>query len=104
MPVVGAVRSIMTVGLSAFVMLPALSETLSEALRPVPSPVMVLFAGTLLASPDVASNAVHLIATSPLYQPLPFAPVVGAPLSDGAVLSMLMPVTDADVLLLSALS
>ena len=36
-------------------------------------------------------RTVHLIATSSLYQPAAFGSVVGAPLSVGSVLSMLMP-------------
>src|SRR3954451_22758891 len=105
MPVVGAVRSIFTTGvLSAVVVLPALSVTEVVAFRPVPSPPIVLLAGTPLPRPDVASLAVHFTVTSPLYQPLPFAFVVGAPLSVGAVMSTLMPLMDAGALVLSALS
>src|SRR4051794_35962488 len=98
MPVVGAWRSIATPALSAFVVLPALSVTEALAFSAAPSPVMVLFAGTPPSRPEVASLAVHLTVTSPLYHPFPLAALVGAPLSEGAVLSMLMPVTEADAL------
>jgi hypothetical protein len=103
-PVVGAVRSILTAALSAFVVLPALSLTDALALSPEPSPVIVLFAGIPAARPESASLAVQAMTTLPLYQPLAFAAVVGAPLSEGAVLSTLTPVTDAVVLPLSARS
>src|SRR5262249_12914371 len=42
------------------------------------------------ATPEVASLAVKLMATRPLYQPLALAGVVGAPLIVGGVWSMLM--------------
>ena len=53
--------------------------------------------------PDSASEHVQWIVTLPLYQPALFALVVGAPESDGAVLSTEMPVTPA-LFVLSALS
>jgi hypothetical protein len=53
--------------------------------------------------PDRASEAVQWIVTSPLYQPSAFGAAVAAPLSVGAVLSMLMPPTLV-LALLSALS
>ena len=91
-PVVGAVRSMFTAALSAVVLLPALSATVAVSLRPLPSPVMVLLAGAE-ATPERSSSAVQSIVTSPLYQPLPLAAVVGLPLSVGAVSSTLMPPT-----------
>ena len=92
--VVGAVRSILTAGLLAVVLLPALSLTVWVAVRFSPSPVMALFAGAAVASPESASSAVHAMTTSPLYQPL-VGCVVGAPLRVGAVLSTLTPLTVA---------
>src|SRR5712691_1531708 len=92
-PVVGAVRSMLTGALSAVVVLPALSLIEALAFRPLPSPVIVLLAGTALARPESASLAIQPIVTLPLYQPLALAAVAGVPDRLGAVLSMLMPVT-----------
>src|SRR3954453_7547902 len=83
-PVVGAVRSMLTATLSAVVLLPALSVTVAVSLRPLPSPVMVLFVG-LEATPERSSFAVQSIVTSPLYQSLPLAATVGLPDRVGAV-------------------
>jgi hypothetical protein len=99
--VFGAVRSILTAADCALVELPALSMAVALAVSAVPSPVIVLFAGVVV--PDSASAAVHATATSPLYQPAAFGLVVGAPVSVGAILSMLMPLTVA-LAVLSALS
>src|SRR3954447_25841286 len=89
--VFGAVRSILTGALWALVELPALSVAVLLAVRAVPSPVIVLLAGFVV--PDTASAAVQATATSPLYQPAAFGSVVGLPESEGATLSMLMPLT-----------
>src|SRR5688500_14093293 len=102
----GAVRSMLTVAL-AVRSFPALSETVLVTLRFAPAPVTVLFVGPA-ARPESASLAVHATTTSSLYHsaPWPSMPLgapTAAPLSDGAVLSMLMPVTPA-LLTLSALS
>src|SRR6266536_4173062 len=102
--VVGAVLSILTAGLLvAVVVLPALSDTEALAVRPLPSPLMVLSARTEPARPDSASDAVQWMVTLPWYQPAAFGAVVGAPLRVGATLSILMPLTVA-LALLSALS
>lgn len=103
MPVVGAVRSILTAALSAVVVLPALSLTDWVALSAAPSPVIVLLAGGADWSPDNASEALHPMVTSSLYQPLALAEAVGVPVSVGAVLSMLMSLIEA-LAELSALS
>ena len=59
--------------------------------RSLPSPSTVLSAGhRRRARERVAARPVDV--TSPLYQPFAFGLVVGAPVSDGAVLSTLMPV------------
>ncbi len=99
--VTGAVRSILTAGLLvALVELPALSLTEALAVRPTPSPVIVLSAGLVEGSmPDRASAAVHSIVTSPLYHPSPLGLEVGVPLKVGALLSMLMLLTVALALL-----
>ena len=89
--VTGLVRSMFTAGvLVALVELPARSLTEALAVRPVPSPEIVLFAGQLVPTPETASVQVQWIDTSPLYQPAPLALVAGAPERAGAVLSMLM--------------
>ena len=93
----GAVRSIFTAGLLvALVVFAARSLTDAPAVRPVPSLVMVSFGGHAPSIPESASLHDQWIATSPLYQPLPFGLLVGAPASAGAVLSMLMADTVAD--------
>ena len=103
MPVVGAVRSMLTAGLLvAVVSRPAPFLTDVELVRPLPSAVIVVSAGAV-GMPDSGSLAVHLTVTSPLYQPSPFAVPCGAPDSSGAVVSPLATVTDA-VLVLPALS
>jgi hypothetical protein len=102
--VLGAVLSIFTAGaLVAELLFPALSETDVEAVRPVPSLLIVLSAGHEPSSPDKPSLHVQCTATFELYQPAPLGDVVGAPEIDGATLSMLMPATVAEALL-SALS
>src|SRR5436190_1362661 len=101
--VVGAVLSMLTGGLFAVVVLPALSPTAALAVRPLPSPEITLSAGAEPSSPDSASAAVQCTVTSLLYQPVPFEDVVGEPDRLGATLSMLIPPTVA-VAVLSALS
>jgi hypothetical protein len=101
--VLGAVLSILTAGLVAFVELPALSETEAVAVSPVPSLEIVLSAGQLVPMPDRASAHVQLTTTSLLYQPAALGLVVEAPLRLGGFLSMLIPVTLV-LELLSALS
>ncbi len=104
MPVVGAVRSILTWALLAVVVLPALSAIDAVAVRPAPSPVIVLLAGCVAGlMPDRASAPFQPMVTLPLYQPLPLAAVVGVPVRLGAVLSILMPLTEL-LAVLSALS
>src|SRR3954467_9466605 len=91
--VFGAVRSILTAGLLCTepLVLPARSVAVALAVSPVPSPPIVLLAGSVV--PDSGSVAVHLIVTSLLYQPAAFGAVVGAPDRVGGTLSMLIPVT-----------
>src|SRR5689334_10447285 len=85
--------------LVADVVFPAMSETDADAVSPVPSPPMTESAGSVSGlMPDSASDEAHAITTSPLYQPFPFGAVVGDPLSDGAVVSMLR-TTEVDALL-----
>src|SRR5689334_8984241 len=85
MPVVGACRSIFTDGLSAVMLLPALSLIVWVAFRPSPSPVMTLSAGQA-TTPERLSAQVQWIVTSPVYQPLaPSVPLMIVPLSVGAV-------------------
>src|SRR5262249_47594551 len=95
----GAVRSILKPPLNAFVTLPALSATdTSPVPRSTPSPFTTLSAGAV-AMPESRSSASHSTVTSPLYQPAALGAVVAAPVSVGAVLSILMPLTAADALL-----
>src|SRR4051794_9621908 len=102
--VTGGVRSMRTAGADdAVVELPALSATFAVTVRFEPSLLMVLFGGhALVVKPDSASVHVHLIETSDLYQSFAFAEVVGAPVSVGAVRSMLMGLTVVDVVLPAA--
>ncbi|RXZ68195.1 hypothetical protein [Agromyces albus] len=103
-PVTGAVRSTFTGTLDAVVVFPALSAIEALVVSALPSPVIRPSAGCVDGSiPDSASTPDHPIATSPWYQPLPLADVVGVPVRVGAVLSMLMPETPA-LAELSALS
>jgi hypothetical protein len=85
----------------ADMLLPALSETLTgPAPRSAPTPSITLSPGTESGSmPESASVPVQWIVTSPRYQPAAFASVVGAPLSSGAVRSMLTSFTVASALL-----
>ncbi len=76
--------------------LPALSETLALVAPSLsPSPVMLLLAGQAPARPESESLQVQAMATSPLYQPSSLGFVVAAPVTTGAVLSMLMSPTVA---------
>src|SRR4051794_8565279 len=86
MPVVGAVRSILTAGLVAVVDRPAPFLTVCELVRARPSPVMVVSAGGV-GMPDSGSKAVQWTGTSSLYQPAVFGGLAGAPVSVGAVMS-----------------
>src|SRR3954454_10076919 len=97
--VMGGVRSILTAALVAEVSLPARSRTEVPAVRPVPSPSMVLSAGAAPSGPESARAAFHLTVTSPLYQPAPLGFVVAAPLSVGAKWAPLMGSTVRSVLL-----
>src|SRR4051812_42115620 len=76
-----------TGALVADVSLPARSRTDAPAVRPVPSPLMVLSAGAAPSMPDRLSPAVHFTVTSPLYQSARLWSVVGDPVRVGAVLS-----------------
>src|SRR4051812_11118254 len=87
----------------ADVVLPALSVIDLGAVRPDPSPLMVESAGHWAARPDSASPQLHVMATSPVYQPAPLAGAAGAPDSVGAVLSMLI-VSTVALAVLPALS
>ncbi len=90
--VLGAVWSILTAGLLvAVVVLPALSLTEALVVRPVPSLLIVLSAGQApsIPEPPALSLQVQATVTLLLYQPAALGLVVGAPLSDGATLSML---------------
>ena len=80
----------------ALVVLPALSETEADAVKPVPSLLMVLSAGHEPSTPDRPSLHVQCTVTSDLYQPAELGDVVGAPDKSGATLSMLMPLTVVD--------
>src|SRR5690348_8494995 len=82
--------------------LPALSLTFAVAERLLPSPVTTLSVGQVPSMFDSASEQVQRTVTSPLYQPLPFGPVVGEPEIVGAVLSTLMPLTVVDAVLPAA--
>src|SRR6476620_10616613 len=82
----------LNVSLVTTVVLPARSLTAAVAVSPVPLSVITVSAGQA-AMPESASLHVQWIVTSPLYQSLPFALVVGAPVIVGAVSSMLMPVS-----------
>src|SRR4051794_9201954 len=101
--VLGAVLSILTGSLVALVVFPALSETDAEAVWPSPSVNRTESAGLSPERPERASSADQVCVTLLLYQPFPFGFVVGAALRFGAVLSTLMPLTEA-LALLPALS
>src|SRR5438046_7905217 len=96
-PVTGGVLSMLTGELTPVPVLPALSDTDALAVRLLPSPEIVPSPGAVAGSmPERSSAALQWIVTLPLYQPLPFAPVVGAPLTVGLTRSMLMALTVAD--------
>src|SRR5919199_1406448 len=106
----GGVRSMLTAAAAA-VVLPALSWTETLVATSLPSPVSVLSGGHAPSMPDSASEQVQAIATSPLYHLtmvpsasvlVPLGAPTAAPLSRGAVLSMLMPFTLASALLPAA--
>src|SRR6266516_676580 len=101
--VTGGVVSMWMPLTDAVLALPALSLTLAETPRLLPSPPIVLLAGHAPSMPDRASEQAQATITLLSYQPFAFGPVVAAPDSDGAVLSTLMPVTDV-VAVLPALS
>ena len=70
---------------------PARSLMLADAPRLRPSPLMVLLTGWVAASiPDRPSAPVQAMETSPRYHSPPLESPVGAPVSEGAVLSMLI--------------
>src|SRR3954469_16784989 len=89
----------LTAGLVATVTLPALSATEALAVSPEPPPVMTVSAGQPPARPDSVSSQVQWIVIGPAYQPAPFGAVVGAPLSVGAALSTLTPLSVAPAVL-----
>jgi hypothetical protein len=78
-------------------MLPALSVHVADADRFAPSPVTVLGGGEP-AAPEPPSVHTHVTVTSSRLQPV----VLGVPVSAGAVLSTLTPVTLAVALLPAA--
>src|SRR4029079_9015131 len=88
--VVGAVRSILTGALVSAVALLARSRTEVPAVRPVPSPSMVLSAGAAPSRPESAAAAGHVTVSASLYQPAQLGSVVAVPLRVGAVLSTLI--------------
>src|SRR3954470_6460803 len=100
--VTGSVRSMCRPETVAEVELPALSSTLSLALRLSPSPATSESAGQEPAIPDNVSEHVQCTKTSWLYQPSSFGWVVTAPLMLGAVSSTLMPATLVEALLPAA--
>src|SRR4051794_36143363 len=94
------VRSILIPVTEPVPSLPALSLILPEAPRLRPLPVIVLLAGWVAGSmSDSPSVPVQTIETSPRYHSPPLESPVGAPVSDGAVLSMLMSFTVVELLL-----
>src|SRR3954451_13693959 len=94
------VRSILMPVTEPVPSLPALSLIFAEAPRWRPSPVIVLLAGWVDGSmSDRPSCPVQATETSPLYQSPPFESPVGAPVRDGAVLSMLILSTVTEFLL-----
>src|SRR6185312_1357385 len=86
----------------AELVLPALSLTLAVAPRSLPSPVMTVLAGQAPSMPESASEQAQSIVTSPLYQPLALAAVVGAPEIVGFVRSILTGLLSALVVLSAA--
>src|SRR3954467_2780148 len=97
----GAVRSTRRCASVPVPVLPATSWTeTGPAVRSPPSSVTTVSPGSVLSStPEVASLAVQCTVTAELYQPLPFAAVVGEPDTDGAVSSRLIGPTVAVSLL-----
>src|SRR4051794_17770603 len=94
-----AVRSMLIPVTEPVPSFPAWSLIFAEAPRLRPSPLMVLLAGWVAGSmPDRPSVPVQAIDTSPRYHSPPLESPVGAPVSDGAVLSMLMPLTVTELL------
>src|SRR5580765_5208240 len=89
----GAVLSILTTGETKLALLPARSVTLTLPETEEPSALSTSGLAILVAStPDRLSDAVKAKWTSLLFQPLTLAAGLAPPkLSDGAVLSMLMP-------------
>src|SRR3954452_16621583 len=81
--VLGAVLSILTGALVALVVLPALSDTEAEAVRPSPSVDRTESAGFSPARPESVSSADQVWVTSVLYQPFAFGLEVGAALRFG---------------------
>src|SRR5690349_18621277 len=84
--VVGAVRSILMPSTVAEAVWPALSETLAEADRSLPSPVTTASAGQA-ATPDRLSAQVQWTVTSPVNQPFAFGVPTTLPVMVGEVLS-----------------
>ena len=101
MPVVGAVRSILTAGvLVALVERPAPLLTVLVLVNAAPSPVILVFAGAV-GMPDSGSAAVQPMVTSPEYQPAAFGEAMGAPERVGAVVSPAATTLVADAVLLA---
>src|ERR1700747_2927021 len=81
--VTGGVRWILIPPAVAELVFPALSLTLADAPRLLPSPEIVLSAGQLPSMPESPSAQDHLTTTLLSYQPAPFGVVVAVPESDG---------------------
>src|SRR5260370_27098169 len=80
--VVGAELSMLMPETVALALLPAISVAVPMTDWPAPSSISVTV-WVELATPEVASLAVKLTVTGPLYQPSALAAVVGAPLIVG---------------------
>src|SRR3954452_17534121 len=86
--VVGAVRSTLMPSTVAEAVWPALSVTLAEADRSLPSPLTTESAGQV-TTPDRLSSHVQCTVTSPVNHPLAFGVPTALPVMVGAVLSTL---------------
>src|SRR4051812_21646698 len=86
--VAGAVRSTLMASTVAEAVWPALSVTLAEAERSLPSPLTTESAGQS-TTPERLSSQLQCTVTSPLNQPLPFGVPTALPMMVGAVLSTL---------------
>ena len=93
----GGVMSMLMLFSAVLAEFPALSRQVPVTVWPAPSPRVV--GGVTLNTPDKVSEQAKLTVTVTLFQPLRFGPTDLELVITGSVLSMFIPVTDAEAML-----